>query len=82
MGKEFATDYLVVGAGAMGMAFTDVLLSESDATITIVDSKAKPGGHWNDAYPFVRLHQPSRFYGVNSRCLERSEDPLRAFFAG
>ena len=66
MGKEFATDYLVVGAGAMGMAFTDVLLSETDATITIVDSKANPGGHWNDAYPFVRLHQPSSFYGVNS----------------
>ena len=23
-------------------------------------------GTWNDAYPFVRLHQPSAFYGVNS----------------
>ncbi|MBV8462265.1 MAG: NAD(P)/FAD-dependent oxidoreductase, partial [Acidimicrobiales bacterium] len=28
--------------------------------------RARPGGHWVDAYPFVRLHQPSRFYGVNS----------------
>ena len=25
-------DYLVVGAGAMGMAFADVLLTETDAT--------------------------------------------------
>ena len=25
-----------------------------------------PGGHWNDAYSFVNLHQPSAFYGVNS----------------
>ena len=63
------TDYLVVGAGAMGMAFTDVLLDETDATVTIVDRANRPGGHWNDAYPFVRLHQPSAFYGVNSRPL-------------
>ena len=27
---------------------------------------AHPGGHWNDAYSFVALHQPSAFYGVNS----------------
>src|SRR6185437_16413339 len=29
----------------------------------------RPGGRWNTAYPFVRLHQPSAFYGVNSRPL-------------
>lgn len=61
------TDYLIAGAGAVGMAFADVLLSESDADVVIVDSHHKPGGHWNDAYPFVRLHQPSAFYGVGSR---------------
>ena len=63
------TDYLVIGAGAMGMAFTDVVMTESEATITIVDRYHQPGGHWNVAYPFVRLHQPSSFYGVNSRKL-------------
>ena len=63
------TDYLVIGAGAMGMAFTDVLMTESDATVTIVDRYHQPGGHWNVAYPFVRLHQPSIFYGLNSRQL-------------
>jgi hypothetical protein len=62
-------DYLVVGAGAMGLAFTDVLMTESDATVVIVDRRDQPGGHWNDAYPFVRLHQPSSFYGVSSRQL-------------
>ena len=62
-------DYLVVGAGAMGMAFTDVLMTESEATAVLVDRHHQPGGHWNDAYPFVRLHQPSAFYGVNSRKL-------------
>ncbi len=63
------TDYLVVGAGAMGMAFTDVLMSETEASVVMVDKHHQPGGHWNDAYPFVRLHQPSAFYGVNSRQL-------------
>lgn len=60
------TDYLVIGCGASGLAFADTLVHETDAHITIVDRHAKPGGHWNDAYPFVALHQPSSFYGVNS----------------
>ena len=70
---EIQTDYLIVGAGAVGMAFADTLLSESDAHITIVDRRGKPGGHWNDAYPFVSLHQPSAFYGVNSALLGSGE---------
>lgn len=60
------TDYLVIGAGAVGLAFADTLLAETDARITIIDRHGRPGGHWNDAYPFVALHQPSAFYGVNS----------------
>jgi hypothetical protein len=63
------TDYLIVGAGASGMAFADSLIAESDADVVIVDRRDRPGGHWNDAYPFVRLHQPSAYYGVNSRAL-------------
>jgi hypothetical protein len=62
-------DYLVVGAGAMGMAFVDTLIAETDATVVIVDRNDQPGGHWLSAYPFVRLHQPSAYYGVNSRPL-------------
>jgi hypothetical protein len=62
-------DYLVVGAGAMGMAFTDTLVAETDARVIIVDRGHQPGGHWTRAYPFVRLHQPSAYYGVNSRGL-------------
>lgn len=60
------TDYLIIGSGAVGMAFADTLLDESDAHITLVDRRAAPGGHWNDAYAFVGLHQPSAYYGVNS----------------
>ena len=65
----FEADYLVVGAGAMGMAFVDTLVSETDARVVLVDRNHQPGGHWTMAYPFVRLHQPSAFYGVNSRDL-------------
>jgi cation diffusion facilitator CzcD-associated flavoprotein CzcO len=53
------TDYLVIGAGAMGMAFVDTLVSETDATVVVVDRYHRPGGHWTTTYPFVRLHQAS-----------------------
>ncbi|MEM7080495.1 MAG: FAD/NAD(P)-binding protein, partial [Pseudomonadota bacterium] len=64
--QELEADYLVIGSGAMGMAFVDTLLSETDASVIMVDRHHQPGGHWNVAYPYVRLHQPSAFYGVNS----------------
>ena len=95
--EELTTDYLVIGAGAAAMAFTDALLAHSDATVTIVDRRHAPGGHWVDAYPFVRLHQPSAFYGVHSVPLGRDAidavgtnagyyelagaDELRAYYA-
>jgi hypothetical protein len=98
MPETLEADYLVVGAGAAGMAFTDALLEHSDATVAIVDRRAAPGGHWLDAYPHVRLHQPSAFYGVSSAPLGKdvidsvgtnagyyelaSADELRAYFAG
>ena len=67
--EKIETDYFIVGAGAAAMAFADTLLSETDARIAMVDRRDRPGGHWNDAYSFVRLHQPAAFYGVNSRPL-------------
>ena len=67
--SQIETDYLVVGAGATGMAFVDAMVDESDADFVMVDRRHRPGGHWLDAYPFVRLHQPSAYYGVNSRVL-------------
>ena len=64
--QQIDTDYLVIGAGTAGLAFVDTLIAESDAHVTLVDRRGQVGGHWNDAYPFVTLHQPSAFYGVNS----------------
>jgi hypothetical protein len=66
---QLEVDYLVVGAGVSGMAFTDALVAESQADVLLVDRRHRPGGHWLDAYPFVRLHQPSAYYGVTSRTL-------------
>ena len=71
-------DYLVIGAGAMGMAFVDTLLTETDATVVLVDSNLQPGGHWNWVYPFVRLHQPSAYYGVNSEAFDNEDAIDRA----
>ena len=62
-------DYLVVGAGAAGMAFTDALIDHADVSVVMVDRRHGAGGHWLDAYPFVRLHQASAFYGVASTLL-------------
>lgn len=67
--RTVETDYLVVGAGASAMAFTDTLVAQTDAEVVLVDRRHRPGGHWLDAYPFVRLHQPSACYGVESRPL-------------
>jgi hypothetical protein len=64
-----STDYLVVGAGASGLAFADALLAEADVEVTVIDRREAPGGHWVNAYPFVRLHIPSALYGVNSLAL-------------
>ena len=71
MSHSLSTDYLVVGTGAVGMAFADTLVAETEADIVMVDRYPAPGGHWNVAYPFVTLHQPSAYYGVNSVELSR-----------
>jgi hypothetical protein len=51
------------------MAFADTLVAHTEAEIVLVDRRHRPGGHWLDAYPFVRLHQPSAYYGVESMAL-------------
>ena len=48
------------------MAFTDALIDHADVRVALVDRRHGVGGHWLEAYPFVRLHQSSTFYGVAS----------------
>ena len=66
MTRLLDADYLVVGAGAAGMAFADALIDNADVSVALIDRRHAAGGHWLDAYPFVRLHQASPFYGVVS----------------
>src|SRR6187397_2503055 len=82
MTRQLETDYLVVGAGAMGMAFTDALIDHADVHVTLVDRRHAAGGHWLDAYPFVQLHQASLFYGVASTVLGRGAVQVRGPEAG
>jgi hypothetical protein len=81
---DLETDYLVVGAGVSGMGFADVMAAKTDAEILIVDKRHHPAGHWNDAYPFVRLHQPAAVFGVDStRLLDDKIDdsgPNKGFY--
>ena len=60
-------DYLVIGA---------------DATVLMVDRRHRTGGHWNNAYPFVRLHQPSEWYGVASHELSNGTRDAIGFNTG
>lgn len=75
-------DYVIVGAGAVGMAMADTLTAQTSATVVIVDRRAQPGGHWNDAYPFVRLHGPSVTYGVDSTPLGHGRIDTEGLNAG
>lgn len=69
MTENIDATYLIVGAGATAIAFADTLVAETNKTAIIVDRCSRPGGHWTTAYSYVRLHQPSEYYGVNSRPL-------------
>jgi hypothetical protein len=69
MADTLLADYLVVGAGAAGMAFVDALIDHADVRVAMIDRRHGVGGHWLDDYPFVRLHQASAFYGVASTLL-------------
>jgi hypothetical protein len=81
--NSIETDYLVIGAGAAGMSFTDALIdADRDSGVVMVDRRHAPGGHWNDAYPFVQLHQPAACYGVNSRPLGNDQVDEHGLNAG
>ena len=73
--KEKEATYLVIGAGTAGLSFIDSLLTlDANATVILVDRHSQPGGHWTKSYPFVRLHQASCNYGVNSLPLSNIRD--------
>ena len=69
-------DYIIIGCGASGLNFVDVMLSEtSNLTFVYVEKRALPGGHWVDSYDFIRLHMRSSLYGVPSTKLLEDQNP-------
>ncbi len=54
----------VVGAGAAGLnalAVASKYLSRDDRVL-LIDRRNQAGGMWVDTYPYVRLHQPHRYF--------------------
>ena len=75
--NKYNIDYLVIGAGAAAISFVDTLLDTNpQTTVLMIDRRSRIGGHWVDAYPFVRLHQPASYYGVRSMKLEHNTKDL------
>mmetsp|Transcript_31682 Transcript_31682/g.57711 ORF Transcript_31682/g.57711 Transcript_31682/m.57711 type:complete len:517 (-) Transcript_31682:223-1773(-) len=58
-GEDVVCDYLVVGAGAMGMAFADEIVHKSNCSVVIVDIRKSPGGRLHEAVKRGRLLRPS-----------------------
>ena len=46
MTRTVDVDYLVVGAGAMGMGFVDALIDHCDARVALLERRPGVGGHW------------------------------------
>jgi cation diffusion facilitator CzcD-associated flavoprotein CzcO len=54
----------IVGAGIAGLnaAFVATRYLSRDSRVLLLDRHERPGGMWNDAYSYVRLHQPYSFF--------------------
>ena len=53
--QEIETDYLIIGSGAMGVAFADCLLTDSTADMVMVVRDANTVLYWNFSNTFVSL---------------------------
>ena len=62
--ESIETDYLVIGAGAMAMAFIDVVLKQDRKPVGGRRSARSAGRPLERRVSFVTLHQPAAFYGV------------------
>ena len=57
-------DLCIVGAGYAGLnaAFVASQYLPVTARVLVLDKHQQAGGMWNDAYSYVRLHQPYRLF--------------------
>lgn len=61
-------DVCIVGAGIAGLnaAFVASRYLPSSGRVLLLDRRDSAGGMWNDAYPYVRLHQPYEMFTVGN----------------
>ncbi len=59
-------DLVVIGAGVAGLnaLYAATAYLPKGARVALIDQKDAPGGMWNTAYDFVRLHQPHPMFTV------------------
>src|SRR5579872_6246359 len=64
MGEPDQFDLCIVGAGYAGLnaAFVASEYLPTTARVLVLDKHHQAGGMWNDAYSYVRLHQPYRMF--------------------
>jgi hypothetical protein len=64
MTEQEIYDLCIVGAGYAGLnaAFVASRYLPSTARVLVLDKHEQPGGMWNDAYSYVRLHQPYQMF--------------------
>lgn len=57
-------DLCIVGAGVAGAnaMFVASKYLPAGSRVLLLDKHQRPGGMWNDAYSYVRLHQPHRLF--------------------
>ena len=56
-------DYVIVGGGMTACGIVAELLDfRPDSNILILDNQKQLGGHWNFAYPYVKLHNFTSYY--------------------
>ena len=68
MTEQAQYELCIVGAGYAGLnaAFVATRYLPSTARVLVLDKHQQPGGMWNDAYSYVRLHQPYKQFTVGN----------------
>ena len=59
----------IIGAGASGLNALDAALDylPDKSSVIVVDRGSSWGGHWNNQYEYLRLHQPYQFFTAGSQ---------------
>ncbi|WP_280275895.1 FAD-dependent oxidoreductase [Nocardia wallacei] len=76
-GEVERCDVCIVGAGVAGLNALSVASKylSRDQKVVLIDRRPRPGGMWVDTYPYVRLHQPYRFFTVGDLGWELDANP-------